>query len=114
MTLKELLEKVYLYPETLQFAEVLAVIDAEFEFTPAAFSNGAVLNAATENQGSCKVLSFALKSGLSEAHTLTLFAEHYRSVVASPTGSDHQNIRQFMNNGWKGVSFEKVALRKRA
>ncbi|TCS43753.1 HopJ type III effector protein [Reinekea marinisedimentorum] len=114
MTLNELLAAVYSAPESLEFQQVLAAIDAEFEFTPAAFSNGTVNNSETENQGSCKVLSFAHQAGLSEAHTLQLFAEHYRSVLASPDGSDHQNIRQFMAHGWKGVSFSGKALVKRA
>ncbi|MFI8142771.1 HopJ type III effector protein, partial [Acinetobacter baumannii] len=38
------------------------------------------------------------------------FAEHYASVLATPEGTDHQNIRQFMQNGWDGVKFEGQAL----
>lgn len=113
MTLKELLAAVYEAPETLVFQDVLAAIESEFEFTPSAFSNGSIVNSAEQNQGSCKVLSFAHKSNLSQPHTLALFAEHYRSVLADPTGTDHQNIRQFMATGWKGVSFAKVALVKK-
>lgn len=113
MTLKEILAAVYESPETLEFQSVLSAIDSEFEFTPTAFSNGKIINSAMQNQGSCKVLSFANKSGLSQPHTLALFAEHYRNVLADPGGNDHQNIRQFMATGWKGVSFEKVALVKK-
>jgi AraC-like DNA-binding protein len=114
MNLKDLLAAVYGNSQTLTFQQVLEAIDAEFDFTPSAFVNGQQQNNETENQGSCKVLSFASQAGLSEAHTLRLFAEHYRSVMANPDGNDHQNIRQFMQQGWKGVSFEKKALIKRA
>lgn len=114
MTLKELLAAVYAKSQSLEFSQVLDAIDAEFEFTPTAFVNGSVKNSENENQGSCKVLSFAFQAGLSEEHSLHLFAEHYRSVLANPDGSDHQNIRQFMHNGWTGVSFARKPLIKRA
>ncbi|WP_245840531.1 HopJ type III effector protein [Ohtaekwangia koreensis] len=42
--------------------------------------------------------------------TLSLFAEHYRSVLENPDGTDHQNIRQFMLHGWPGIIFEGQAL----
>ncbi|TXR54798.1 HopJ type III effector protein [Reinekea thalattae] len=113
MTLNELLEAVYANRSDLKFDQVLACIDAEFEFTPCAFANGNLNNSAEQNQGSCKVLSFAFKAGLNESQALLLFAEHYQSVLADPEGDAHQNIRQFMNTGWKGVSFEKVALQKK-
>ncbi|GAB2979514.1 hypothetical protein GCM10027049_13510 [Mucilaginibacter puniceus] len=48
---------------------------------------------------------------LSAADTLYLFAEHYQSVLANPDGIDHQNIRQFMANGWEGVVFEAEVLK---
>ena len=74
------------------------------------FVNGAQFNAATENQGSAKVLTFAKLEGLNQQDTLSLFAEHYASVLATPEATDHQNIRQFMQNGWDGVKFEGQAL----
>ncbi|MFW2153809.1 HopJ type III effector protein, partial [Acinetobacter gyllenbergii] len=74
------------------------------------FKNGQQHNAATENQGSAKVLSFAKIEGLDQAQTLNLFAEHYASVLATPESTDHQNIRQFMQHGWDGVTFEGQAL----
>ncbi len=67
-------------------------------------------NAATENQGSAKIFSFAKLNGLNQAQTLSLFAEHYASVLATPEGTDHQNIRQFMQHGWDGIQFETLAL----
>lgn len=93
-----------------KFADVLAHIEAHFVHTPTAFQNGAQSNAATENQGSAKVLSYAKIEGLNQADTLSLFAEHYSAVLNTPEGTDHQNIRQFMQHGWDGVAFEGEAL----
>ena len=93
-----------------KFADVLAFIEARYQHTPTAFQNGAQFNAATENQGSAKVLTFAKLEGLNQQDTLSLFAEHYASVLATPEAIDHQNIRQFMQNGWEGVKFEGEAL----
>ena len=93
-----------------KFADVLAFIEARYQHTPTAFQNGAQFNAATENQGSAKVLTFAKLEGLNQQDTLSLFAEHYASVLATPEATDHQNIRQFMRNGWDGVKFEGEAL----
>ena len=95
---------------SVKFADVLAFIEARYQHTPTAFQNGTQLNAATENQGSAKVFSFAKLEGLNQQDTLKLFAEHYASVLATPEASDHQNIRQFMQNGWDGVKFEGEAL----
>ena len=93
-----------------KFADVIAFIEAGYTHTPTAFKNGLQHNAATENQGSAKVLSFAQIENLDAAQTLSLFAEHYQAVLATPEGNDHQNIRQFMQNGWSGVQFEGTAL----
>jgi len=95
---------------TAKFSDVLAHIEARYQHTPTAFQNGVQHNAATENQGSAKVFSFAKLQDLDQAQTLSLFAEHYASVLATPEGTDHQNIRQFMQNGWDGVKFEGQAL----
>ncbi|MBU2864354.1 HopJ type III effector protein [Reinekea forsetii] len=107
MTLKELLAVLHTNPESLVFSQVLEAIDSEFEFTPSAFTNGKVHSQASENQGSCKVFAFANQAGLSQAHTLKLFAEHYTEVLENVNGTSHQNIRAFMKSGWKGISFEK-------
>lgn len=95
---------------TAKFADVIAFIEARYTHTPTAFKNGAQANAATENQGSAKVFSFAQLNELNQAETLSLFAEHYASVLATPEATDHQNIRQFMINGWDGIAFEGTAL----
>ncbi|OTG81375.1 HopJ type III effector protein [Acinetobacter sp. ANC 5054] len=95
---------------TAQFSDVIAYIETRYNHTPTAFTNGKQVNAATENQGSAKVFSFAQLNGLNQAETLSLFAEHYASVLATPEASDHQNIRQFMQNGWEGIQFDGQAL----
>ena len=98
----------------LQFAEVLAAIEAAYHYTPQTFYNGLgdgrLLNQAGSNEGSCKVFAFGQLQGLSEQQTLACFAEHYRKVLSSPEGSDHGNIRAFMKYGWAGVAFEGTAL----
>ncbi|MHA3080936.1 HopJ type III effector protein [Acinetobacter sp. ANC 5502] len=93
-----------------KFADVISYIEQHYTHTPTAFQNGAQHNASTENQGSAKVFSFAQLNGLNPADTLALFAEHYAAVLATPESTDHQNIRQFMQNGWQGIKFEGQAL----
>ena len=93
------------------FAQVIAFIDTYYDHLPTAFRNGDAVNMATENQGSAKVLFFGQLNGLSREETLALFAEHYYSVLNDPSGNDHRNIRQFIKNGWSGVSFQGHALR---
>lgn len=92
------------------FSDVLALIDAHYTHRPTAFQNGTLFNQPEQNQGSAKVFSFAKLKGLDKTQTLHLFAEHYQAVLADPEGSDHQNIRQFMQHGWEGIHFEAEAL----
>jgi hypothetical protein len=92
------------------FKEVLEFIETYYQHTPTAFKNGDALNEATQNQGSAKVFAFAQLNNLSKEDTLYLFAEHYQSVLNNLNGTDHQNIRQFMLNGWDGVKFEGICL----
>ncbi|RKE42658.1 HopJ type III effector protein [Sphingobacterium detergens] len=94
----------------LQFQEVLDHIAEQYTYSPTPFQNGNLKNSATENQGSAKVLHFAKLNELSVADTLLLFAEHYQNVLDNPVGEGHQNIRQFMANGWDGVVFEADVL----
>lgn len=92
------------------FKDVLEFIDARYQHQPTAFKNGATYNEATQNQGSARVFAFAKLNELSKENTLLLFAEHYQSVLNTPDGTDHQNIRQFMQHGWSGIGFEGEAL----
>lgn len=92
------------------FAAVLAHIDARYDFSPTAFDNGQTHNPAGQNSGSCKVFSFALDQGLNPEQTLSLFAEHYQAVLATPQAQDHANIRNFMQHGFAGLRFAGQAL----
>ncbi|QQT24770.1 HopJ type III effector protein [Sphingobacterium spiritivorum] len=94
-----------------KFADVLAYIALRYEYTPTAFQNGLQHNAVSENQGSAKIFAFARDQGLTQDQTLALFAEHYAAVLETPEGADHQNIRQFMINGWDGIHFEGQVLK---
>ena len=95
---------------SLTFDYTLAVIDANYDFTPTAFKNGGVDNAAGTNNGSCKVFSFAKLHGLTQEQTLAMFAQHYQNVLDEPNGDAHANIRAFMETGFEGVAFEGEAL----
>jgi hypothetical protein len=103
-----LIEK--LKTNSLSFKEVIEFIETHYQHQPTAFKNGEAYNEATQNQGSAKVFSFAQLNNLSKEDTLYLFAEHFQSVLNTPNGTDHQNIRQFMKHGWTGIVFEGEAL----
>ncbi|KKA07626.1 HopJ type III effector protein [Pseudomonas ogarae] len=95
------------------FADTLAFIAAGYDYQPQAFNNGGVQNAAGQNEGSCKTLGLALLEGLSDEEALLAFGEHYRSVLTTPEGSDHGNIRALMAHGLAGVTFEAQPLQRR-
>lgn len=97
----------------IAFNGVLQFIDEHYQHQPTAFKNGDAYNEATQNQGSARVFAFAQLNDLSKDDTLYLFAEHYQSVLDTPDGADHQNIRQFMAHGWDGIKFEGQALQQR-
>lgn len=109
MTVEALITKVK-QSELLSFADVITTIDSNYSFMPSFFKNGGVVNEENQNNGSCKVFSFAKMHQLSEKETLFLFGEHYQKVLEAPSDTDHQNIRNFMNFGWNGIVFEKEAL----
>ncbi|MDD8058931.1 HopJ type III effector protein [Shewanella metallivivens] len=104
------IESLYQRANELRFEETMALIDAHYDFAPSAFKNGEQLNEAGQNSGSCKVFAFGQIQQLTEQQTLQLFGQHYRDVVATPQGDDHQNIRQFMQHGWAGILFSQLAL----
>ena len=111
MTLEQLIKKLNATPELIDFTEVMALIDQHYNFKETAFSNGQQKNAKGENSGSCKIFSFAILQKLNEAQTLALFGEYYRhDVLQNPSAQDHNNIREFMKNGFAGLSFEDTAL----
>jgi hypothetical protein len=106
-----LLEKIQQAPQSLSFSEVIHYIDTHYEFSPTRFSNGNTVNEAGQNNGSCKIFVFAKLHDLSQNQTLELFGDYYRvDVLGNPGGTDHQNIRNFMEYGWEGVRFDGPAL----
>lgn len=111
MTPSDFIKALKTDPDTAAFNTLMDVIAAHYDFTPVGFTNGDVVNAPEQNQGSCKVFSFARMHDLSKAETLACFGTYYRGdVLQNPNGDDHQNIRNFMKTGWAGVSFEGQAL----
>ncbi len=70
MNLKTFMSRLKREPESLLFSEVIELIDSLYRFTPTAFSNGSVANAADQNHGSCKVFAFAQIHHLDEQQTL--------------------------------------------
>ncbi|MEH0153174.1 HopJ type III effector protein [Limibacter armeniacum] len=106
-----LIEKIKTAPQTISFQEVIAYIDEHFAFTPTKFTNGETVNEVNQNNGSCKIFYFAKLRQLSPEQTLQLFGDYYRvDVLQNPEGTDHQNIRNFMQSGWEGIAFEGEAL----
>lgn len=107
-------EKINQAPETITFSEVIAHIDEHFDFTPTRFTNGTAVNEAGQNNGSCKIFSFAKLRGLTQTQTLSLFGDYYRvDVLGNPEGTDHQNIRNFIQHGWEGIKFDGEALKEK-
>lgn len=114
MNLADFLRRLREAPEHLEFADSIAAIEQHYEYTPTAFRNGEIENAAGQNGGSCKIFAFAKLQNLSEAETLACFGRYYREdVLQHPEATDHQNIRSFMGGGWQGVAFDGEALKLR-
>lgn len=111
MSIPEFIAKVKQSPEKIMFPETIALIEEKYHFTPTAFTNGTQKNAAGENSGSCKLFAFAKLQNLSQEETLACFGAFYREdVLQDPNGNNHQNIRNFIANGWNGLAFEGEAL----
>ncbi|UKM65441.1 HopJ type III effector protein [Flavobacteriaceae bacterium GSB9] len=114
MTITTFKNKLKETPQAIEFSETMAVIDENYEFTPAAFKNGTLQNKAGENSGSCKILAFAKLQDLSKDDALACFGQFYfKDVLKDPNGEGHQNIRNFMKTGFGGLSFEAVPLKKK-
>ncbi len=101
----------------VSFEDCIAMINAHYDYTPTTFSNGLsetkVVNVAGKNEGSCKLFAFAQLMGLGEQTTLRCFGRFYQEVLQTPEADDHQNIRNFMKDGWAGIQFDGQALRAR-
>jgi len=109
-----ILEQLKNSPGTIDFKDVITFIDENYDFTPTKFTNGNTVNEANQNNGSCKVFSFARLNQFSKEETLALFGDFYRDdVLQNPEGTDHQNIRNFIEFGWQGIFFEGEALKSK-
>lgn len=112
MELNTFLQRLNDAPDSIAFNDTIALIDARYDFTPTVFTNGTLRSEAGQNNGSCKIFSFAKLQRLTPQQTLHCFGDYYRKdVLDSPNGTDHQNIRNFMKTGWDGVWFEGEALK---
>jgi len=106
------LEKLHSAPENIEFTDTIALVNACYEFTPTAFRNDTIFNQPGQNIGSCKIFAFARLHDLDKQQTLACFGSYYRAdVLKNPDAENHQNIRQFMKTGWKGIEFNDVPLR---
>lgn len=115
MALEPLLNAIANTSESIEFADVIAAIEANYSYTPTEFKNGlgnsTVINREGTNEGSCKIFAFAQLHNLDEQQTLACFGDYYhKDVLQHPEGQDHQNIRNFMLNGWNGIEFTDKAL----
>lgn len=114
-TLKQFINQIKKNPETIEFQNVIKLIEENYHYSPTYFVNGinedSVTNQAGENEGSCKIFSFANIHNLDKLQTLHCFGQYYRQdVLQNPDNTDHANIRTFIKYGWDNISFEKAAL----
>lgn len=117
MLLQEFLKKIN-SEHPISFDETMAVISENYAYDPTEFSNGLnnnkIINVAGNNEGSCKIFAFAQLNDLSQQQTLSLFGDYYsKEVLLDPEGTSHQNIRNFIQTGWEGISFNQQALTKK-
>lgn len=111
MSLDNFLKKLKTEPETIEFKDTISIIEENYDYTPSAFTNGDVSNELGQNEGSCKILAFAYINNLTVTETLNCFGHYYRDeVLGNPAGEDHQNIRQFILDGFAGVKFDVMPL----
>ncbi len=111
MTLDNLIKNLKESPLTIEFEEVMTVIDQHYTYTPTEFINGGTSNAAGTNEGSCKIFALGKLLALTEEQTLACFGQYYRKdVLENPAGNDHGNIRSFIKQGWSGIELKGQAL----
>jgi len=112
MTLEQWIDAINRAP--VDFKIAMQVIDQYFDFTPTEFKNGETFNAAGQNNGSCKLFGCGKLLGLSEQAMLNAFGDFYTvDVLQNPQGTDHQNIRNFIQYGWQGIEFKTDPLSKK-
>ncbi len=118
MTTNELLTLLESHPETVNFEDVIRVIDTEYSYTPSRFTNGKgsdlVVSEAETNEGSCKIFAFAKLNQLSKQQTLACFGRYYREdVLQHPDNTDHANIRNLIKYSLDDIQFDTPALTSR-
>ena len=114
MKLNDFLQKLNNNPEKVEFTDTMSAIEALYDFTETEFKNGDLTNEAGQNSGSCKLFAFAQLQNLSKEQTLACFGAYYRDdVLQNPEAGDHQNIRNFIQQGWSGISFSKMPLQEK-
>ena len=112
MELELFLNRLDTQPNSIEFPDVIELINGLYTYIPTAFRNCEILSEAGQNTGSCKIFAFARLHELSEEQTLSLFGAFYRAdVLKTPDGDSHPNIRQFMKTGWEEIEFDGVPLR---
>jgi len=110
-SIADLLAQIKRQEKSIEFAQVMAVIEENYHYQPTLFTNGELINEAGNNEGSCKIFYFAQLNALNQQQTLACFGHYYREdVLANPMGNDHSNIRNFIKTGWQGIEFKSVAL----
>ncbi len=110
-TVADLINQIKQQEKDVAFEQVIKVIEDNYQYHPALFSNGELVNDAGTNEGSCKIFYFAQLNTLNQQQTLACFGRYYREdVLANPAGNDHGNIRNFMKTGWQGIEFKSAAL----
>ena len=117
-SLEALIQQIKSNPEIIDFKTVIDLIDQSYDYTATQFQNGpddnCTISKAGENEGSCKIFAFALLNKLDKNQTLNCFGQYYRDdVLKHPDNTDHANIRTFIKYGWKNITFENVALKKK-
>lgn len=111
MTIDEFKVKLREAPQDISFSDTIGIIEANYDFIPTAFSNGNLENRKGQNSGSCKVFAFAKKQSLTKQEALACFGTYYfEEVLNNPESDNHQNIRNFMVTGFKGLSFNEEPL----
>jgi len=117
MTLDKLLNLIETQADSINFDDVIQIIDNEYTYTPSRFSNGkgndTVINESRTNEGSCKIFAFALLNHLTQQQTLACFGKYYRDdVLLHPHKNDHANIRTLMIYSLDNINFDNNVLVK--
>ncbi|TGV00441.1 HopJ type III effector protein [Flavivirga rizhaonensis] len=114
MTIEAFKNKLKNELKNIEFSETMDIIEANYNFSPVAFTNGALQNGSGENSGSCKLFAFAKAQDLTKEETLACFGTFYfDDVLNNPSGVSHQNIRNFIKTGFDGLSFNGEPLSKK-